>query len=150
MAEGYISNSFFQSLQSTCIVYVVRIVFDSYNRIATETLFPWRALLYRSDCWTLGKREKSYLEAAEAWTTKTIWTDEKSNAEVLRRIKKRKLKEIEMRKIKLLSHLISHKGLGNISEGKLSWRKEIGRLRDDIRATRIRMAVAASTRRQYA
>jgi len=96
----------------------------------------WSVLTYGCETWTLGKQERTKLEAAEMWfwrrMTKTSWTERKSNVIILHEINENRelLKVIAKRKIKLLGHVLRHNNfLQNIFEGKVLGKKTRGRPR---------------------
>ncbi|KAI5731180.1 hypothetical protein M8J77_006038 [Diaphorina citri] len=98
--------------------------------------FVWTVLTYGSETWTITKKDREKLEAAEIWMwrkmNKTSWVEKKSNERVLAEVKERRylMNFIASRKTKLIGHIIRHNDfLSNIFEGKVEGKKPRGRPR---------------------
>ncbi|KAI5695438.1 hypothetical protein M8J77_005016 [Diaphorina citri] len=98
--------------------------------------FVWSVMTYGSETWTIEKKDRARLEAAEMWMwrrmTKTRWIEKKSNERVLEEVgeSRQLIKTIEKRKIKLIGHIIRHNNfITNIFEGKIQGKKTRGRPR---------------------
>jgi hypothetical protein len=91
-------------------------------------------LLYTSKIWTIEKKDRARIEAAEMWMwrrmTKTRWIDKKSNKKVLEEVDERRqlMKSINSRKIKLVGHLMRNNDfITNIFEGKVAGKMTKGK-----------------------
>jgi hypothetical protein len=98
--------------------------------------YVWSVMSYGSETWTLGRQEKKRMEAAEMWlwgrVNGTSWMDRKSNEEVLKEINEKRtiLRVVEMRKVKLIGHLLRHNSfVTNIMEGRVLGKESRGRPR---------------------
>ena len=96
----------------------------------------WPVLMYGCEAWTIRKREKDRLNAAEMWLYRRLlrisWQDKRTNESVLEELftTRTLLKEINRRKLKFLGHAIRNPKtnlMASILQGRVEGKRNRGR-----------------------
>ena len=98
--------------------------------------YVWSVLMYGSEAWTMGKRERDRIEAFEMWVWRRMekirWVNKVKNEEVLNRVKEGRtlLREIQRRKGSWLGHVLRGSGILTVAlEGSVNGSVKRGRRR---------------------
>ena len=106
------------------------------TRMRVLNCYVYPVLMYGSEAWSLTSECARYLESCEVWFLRRMlrisWTDRVTNEEVFRRanVKRKVLKEMRIRQLKFLGHMVRKDGLENLAlTGKIAGKRSRGRRR---------------------
>ena len=105
-------------------------------RLRLLKCYVWSVLLYGSETWTLDRKLKKRLDAAEMWFLRRMlrvpWTARMSNERVLERagVERQLLRVLRTRQLRFLGHLLRGNGLEReVLLGRIEGRRGRGRPR---------------------
>ena len=110
-----IAKKAFSNMRSILTNMSIRM--DTRRRILKG--YIWSTMLYGCESWTMRKRERKRLEAAEMWFWRRMlrisWIDRVTNEEVLRRagVERELLKFVRRRQLRFLGHVLRAEELEN-------------------------------------
>ena len=126
------AKSIFQSMKH--LLANNKLALDLRKRMLQCYVEP--VLLYACETWTIGTQMKKQLEATEMWFLRRMlripWTDKKSNDEVLKEAKSRRMlvNKIRKRQTTFFGHVMRRKGLEHlVTTGKITGKRSRGRPR---------------------
>ena len=105
-------------------------------RLRVLDCYVYPVLMYGSEAWSITSDIKRHLESCEMWFLRKMmkipWTDKVCNEGVLSRaqVKRKLMKDIRVRQLNFLGHIIRRDGLENLAvTGRIEGKKSGGRRR---------------------